>query len=304
MKNKTVFFTHTCALFSLFILGNGVFTSPVKTADEYTFLGYLTAVVCAFLLYLGVIPLANKLFKEDIVKNKGKLARSCLCVIYLAVALFALWNGASTFKAFTDFVGEVILPETSKPLITLIFGLVCLFFASRRQEDVLKFCLIAFWFVLALIIFFFLATLKDFNLRNIFVFRLPELKNLYLQTKPYILNPVLPCLLLPVYNTLVFKKSRKNAAFTGLSIGACLLGICVLGSVLLFGPQFAGKLSYPYASAVSTVTVGRLFTRMDGFSYFIYFACAITKITACIFIMYSCLKRINYCSATKQESIP
>ena len=39
---------------------------------------------------------------------------------------------------------------------------------------------------------------------------------------------------------------------------------------MLFGPTFAARIEYPYTAAVSTVSVGRLFTRMDYFSYFIY----------------------------------
>lgn len=292
MKSNKVFFTHASAVSVLFILGNAVISAPRNDADEFTFLGYLTALFFAFLLYFAVLPLAERLFGEKAVTCKRIPLQVLICLIYTAVAILSLWLVADSFLDFVNFVKDVILPRSSITLIIIVFTVVCLFFSSRRQEDILKFFLISFWLALILIVFFFLVTLPNFSLRNIFIFRLPDIKTLYNQTRPYIINPVLPSLLLPVYNVLVFKKSRKGAAFSGLAIGGGLLGLCILSGVLLFGTAFAGELPYPYAAAVSTVTVGRLFTRMDGFSYFIYFAAALCKITVCLFIMYSCLKNI------------
>ena len=64
-----------------------------------------------------------------------------------------------------------------------------------------------------------------------------------------------------------------------------LLGITILNSVLLFGIEFSGVLDYPYSSAGSTVTFGNLFTRMDGFLYFVYLASCIVKCAVGIFVI-------------------
>ena len=65
--------------------------------------------------------------------------------------------------------------------------------------------------------------------------------------------------------------------------------ILIGGAAIVFGSDFAGKLKYPYASAISTVTLGNLFTRMDGFAYLIFFASVIVKITVCIKIIAFCI---------------
>ena len=293
MKRKTVFFTHASAVSALFILGNGIIMFPVKSADEYNFTGFLLAQVLAFLLYFAVRPLADRFFCDNANKGAGNFKKALLVLCYVAVAVFAVFTAAAVFTDFTEFVTEVILPDTPKILAIIIFGAVVVFFATRRQEDILKFCLIAFWFTVILMVFFFIAVAHNYNLRNIFIFRLPQITTLARQTAPYIKNPVLAVLLLSVYQTLVFKKNRVGAAVSGIAAGGVLLGLCVLSSVLLFGAPLAGRLDYPYAAAVSTVTVGRLFTRMDGFSYFIYFAAAITKITVCLFLVYSSLKKLK-----------
>lgn len=295
MKNKTVFFTHTVALSTLFILGNAIISLPKNNADEFTFLGYLSACIISILLYFIVIPLSDIFFCDGIIANSKSFKKLFLCVVYLVVAICALWCSAHTFIDFINFARKIILPDMSKALIAITFLATVVFFILKRQENILKFTLIAFWFILIAIIFFWFATFENFNFRNIFIFRLPEINRLIKSTKEYIINPILPSMLLPIYIRILFNKKRSGNAFSGLLVGLCVLGVCILSALLLFGPHFAGRLDYPYSSAVSTVTVGRLFTRMDGFSYFIYFAASIVKINVCAFIVKICLKRINCC---------
>ncbi len=287
---KTIYLSHSVALYSLFILGSAVIQIPSATADEFTFTGYLVTIVIGFLLYLAVIPIANRIFAE----NKSLLpSKIPSCIILLAISVAVSFLAADTFTDFTSFVHSEILPDQSPFFSVAIFAATVLFFSLRRQEDILKFALLSFSFIAIAITVFSFLTLHNYNLRNIFIFRLPTVSQLIKQSKPYLLNPVLPSLLLPVYNSLVFKKCRKKEAFIGLGFGFIILGACILSSVLLFGPHLAGTLDFPYAASVSTVTVGRLFTRMDGFSYFIYFASALIQITVCIFIVKGCIEKIN-----------
>jgi len=243
-------------------------------------------------LLLVLTPLFSRLFLVD-TKNSKIIKKVLLAVIYFTTALFALWCAADTFKSFTDFAYKRLLNEMPHFFAVIIFSLVVLFFIFCRQENVLKFCLLAFWLVLAVVLFFFIACIARYNLRNIFVFELPKIKELIYQAKPYIINPVIPTLILPVYNAFMFKNKTSRTVLTGVAVGFCVLGLCTIGSVLLFGAKLAGGLEFPYAAAVSTVTVGRLFTRLDEFSYFVYFVTSLTKITLCAFVLYSCLKKIN-----------
>lgn len=282
MKEETVYFTHQIALYSLFIMGNAVIGLPQKSADEFTFLGFLVTAAVSLLANLALSFFICRLFSIAKTASIKKILVPCLAVL---VALFALWCAADTFSSFIYFVGEVILPQASPFLITLLFLFLVLFFITRSKEAALKFSLLCFWGIAGVIIFFFLASARDYNLQNIFVFSLPDWEQLYDQAKPYIQNPLLPCLLLSAYNAVAFKESRLKATALGIAAGYTLLGLCILGSVLLFGPYTAGRLDFPYSAAVSTVTLGSLFTRMDGISYLLYFACALTRITVCGYII-------------------
>lgn len=263
---------HFIALCALFILGNAVIGLPANSADKFTFLGFLISFAVTVILYFAIsfVP---------------------LCKPFLIFGfLLSFWAAADTFLEFIRFISDTLLRDTANILIVLPFVLVAVYFAFQKTEVVFKFSLVAFFFSVLAVAFFFAFTAKDFDVKNIIIKSLPTFKNLYTQTMPYIKKITLPSLLLIIYAK-IFQKPKK-VMFFGMITGVILLAACLLNSVLLFGSVFSGELGYPYASAISTVTFGNLFTRMDGFAYFIYFASCIIKITVCINIMKNFIKQI------------
>lgn len=283
---KIAFSSHITALSAIFVLGGGVISSPFMGADEFNFLAYIISVVLLGLVYLAVSYLFDKI-----------IARSCcvwICSFLLsAVGIFALFCGAKCFSEMTDFVSRIILPNIPKFFIVLIFGFTVIYFFLRQKESLLKFSLISIVLISAAVIFFFIAPMDKYDLRNIYIFRLPEFKEITLQIKPYIINPLLHSIILPIYFKLNFGETKTKQGFLGALIGCLLLGVCILSPILLFGADVSGDLAFPFSSAVSTVTVGRLFTRLDGFAYFVYFVGSLIKITVCVNVSVESLKKIS-----------
>lgn len=274
----------------MFILGNAVMFLPKKNANEFTFTGFLIG----FILSIAVYFLSSKIYFYVLESNNNIFLKKAVTVILLTVlAVFAFFCAGETFLSLGRFITKVMLPKTPPFFAFLILFAVVVYFSLKRQENVLKFALISLVLTGIVIIFFFFAAMDKYDLRNIFIFRLPNLKEIIKQTKPYLLNPIIPVLLLPLYNIFTFDKEMKKAGVSGIVIGQIFLGITILTSVLLFGADFAGRLDFPYSSAISTVTVGRLFTRLDGFSFFIYFVSGIIKITVSVFVVFSCLKKLK-----------
>lgn len=285
MKKATVFRSHQSALTALFILGNGVIIFPRNDADEYTFLAYILCTVGAFLLYIFLTPLINKVYGFKPQENTKSYKKALLIILYFITAAASFFSAVSAFVDFSLFVSELILSDLPVAVAFLAFLLIVVFFVLRRREDFLKFSLLAFTFTALVISFFFIASISDYKLDSIFIFTLPDLKTLFPQIKEYLFNPMLSVLLIAIYEVFVFQRVRKSVSVWGLGLGFLLLGLCILNSVLLFGTHLAAVLDFPYASAISTVTIGRLFTRLDGFSYFVYFASGITRITVCLFLI-------------------
>lgn len=259
MNKLKPFSHHFVWLSCLFILGSGIINLPFAFADSLTFLGFLIA-------FLVSIPLVFAVIKIDFLK--------------FPITLFALYLAADTLVVFLKFISNTLLGNSQNFWILLLFILPLIYFCFRKPTEIFNFSLICGLLCGLLLTFFFFATFKDFDFKNIFIRSFPSVKGLFHQTVPYIKTVTLPILVL----TLFAKQNNIGTIVTlsGISVGAILLVICILNSVLLFGADMAGELQYPYANAISTVTFGNLFSRLDGFSYFIYFVTALIKITVCV----------------------
>ena len=70
-----------------------------------------------------------------------------------------------------------------------------------------------------------------------------------------------------------------------------LILICFLGVLLLLGGGFGATLEYPYATAVSTVTAGKLFARLEGFAYLTYYVSSALRVSVCISLVSTLVSR-------------
>ncbi len=253
----------------LFILGNAIISLPHQNADKFTFLGFLISFLISLLWCL--IPVNN--------------------AVLIGASLLGVWAVGDTFIDFIKFISATLLKDSPKILIILPFLLTVIYFCNVKQNAFLKFSLISAVISVVAIFFFFGFTAPDFRVKNIIINSLPNMENLMLQIMPYLKKVTLPSVLLAVFAKT--NNFSEKIAFCGVGLGNLLLAFCVLNSVLLFGNEFAGRLSYPYASAISTVTFGNLFTRMDGFAYFIYFASCLIKITISVSIIKATVRSLK-----------
>lgn len=256
---------HFIALTVLFVLGNACITTPEKNADRFNFLAFMIACIMAVLVYLITcfIPI-----------NK---------ITVIPVWLLGVYCIFDAFITFVKFISYDLLPETQRFTLILPIVLLLIYIGFQKTDVLFKFSLLCGVLSLAVILFFFISTAKDFNVKNIFINKLPSISNLYQQVLPYIKSIVLPAVLLSFFARL--ENIKKGTAVCGLIFGFLAFGICILNSVLLFGIEFSGVLDYPYSSAGSTVTFGNLFTRMDGFLYFVYLATCVVKCAVGIFVI-------------------
>jgi hypothetical protein len=89
-----------------------------------------------------------------------------------------------------------------------------------------------------------------------------------------------PAVLAVVYISAMGER-RARASLYGTVIATFLLALCFLNVFLLLG-SLGNSEDYPYSIAVSTVTAGKLFVRMEGFSYIMYYAAGAVRVSVCI----------------------
>ena len=284
MNKKTVSHRHIIALVTLYVLGNGILIFPLKGSDQFGFTAYLISL----LLLMGFYCLFNVM--------TSKISRSPTVVFSgytLLISVVSLFIGAKAFEDMVDFVSKTLLQGVPTFFISLIFGVTVVYFALKSSQSIFKFSLVTCVFVVCIILFFFLAPMEKYELRNIYIFRVPNLNSLLPQVKVYLLNPVLHSLSLPLFLNLCFGKTCGKPAAVGVFFGGVLLGLCLLAPILLFGAHIGGEFSFPFSSVAETVTVGRLFTRLDGFLFFVYFITCLVKITVCLKVSLVSLKRVK-----------
>ena len=291
MNKKAEFTPHIIAISALFVSGNGILSLPEKGADGFTFLAFLVSLPLVFLIFWLSSIIFGKISETK--SSSGGLKKAVYIICLISAGIFALFSGAATFKALTEFVSAVMLPETPMFFIVAVLLVAVIYFFIQKEKSILKFGLISGVLTATAVVFFFVSAADRYDLRNIFIFRLPSFRELIFQLKPYLINPVLQVAVLPVFLKGVLRENKLKSGFFGVLVGGIFLGLGILSSVLLFSPEIAGVLQFPFSSAVSTVTVGRLFTRLDGFAYFVYFVCGLSKITVCVFSVRWILRELS-----------
>lgn len=262
MNKLKPFSHHFVWLSALYILGSGIIILPSQNADKLTFLGFVIAFLFSILLTVLVYNFS---------------------FLKYPTIFLALYFAGETLIIFLNFISNTLLKNNQNFWILLLFLAPLLYFCRRKSGQILNFSLICGVVCGLLLIFFFFATIKDFNPENIYIYSFPKVKSLLNQAIPYIKSVTLPIAVLALFAKQ--QKASMPVAIAGVCVGSALLLICIFNSILLFGTQMAGEFNYPYAMAISTVTFGNLFSRLDGFSYFIYFVTALIKITVCVNIV-------------------
>lgn len=291
MNKKAEFTPHIIAISALFVLGSGILSLPSRGADGFTFLAFLISLPLGFFVFWLASIIFGKISQTK--SSSGAFKKAVYIICLMSAGIFALFSGAATFKTLTIFVSEVMLPETPMFLIVAVFLAAVIYFFFQNEKSILKFALISGVLTAAAVVFFFVSASDRYDLRNIFIFRLPSFGELFSQLKPYLINPVLQVAVLPVFLKGVLREKKLKSGIWGVFAGGIFLGLGILSAVLLFSPEIAGELQFPFSSAVSTVTVGRLFTRLDGFAYFVYFVCSLSKITVCVFSVRWILRELS-----------
>ena len=277
---------HIVALTALFILGDAIIILPFK-GQSFTVLGLAAAVVISFLFFSVSLYFCRLLEKKAI-----PLSEIIAPVFLLSASVYAFYSAALTLKRYITFATKILLPETPKFLVAALFILIAVYLAVKSNRVILKLSLVFVLIAVFSVLLFFLLSLKDFKAENVLIYSLPSLKDLWSETKPYFPTLALPALLVPIYTVFFVEKCRFTAPFWGLCIGLGLTSLCVLESLFLFAAPLASRLEFPLSAAVSTVTVGPLFFRLDGVVYCLFFITALIKTSTCMKLCYMILEKL------------
>ena len=299
MKEKVNYLRHIICLTALFVIGNAGIIIPFEKSDDTCLYTFIAAAAVFTVIAVILFPLIKRLYCENAAEYTG-IKKQLTVILYVITVLLMLFTASLCFRDYTDFVSVTILPETPAFIISFIFFICISIFSIQKDSVILKFSVFAFLMSAAAVLIFFAVSLPTSKLENIILLRIPNFKNSLGQFSGQLLKIFLPIFPAIIYSALVIGKQSKKYMTTGLVSGSVIMLIMLLNSLLLFGADMASNLEYPYAAAISTVTIGDLFTRLDGFSYFLFFASCTVKITV---LIAASSKLIMICGIKKRKTI-
>lgn len=255
------------ALVTLFFVGNAAINLPFGENINGAFLGFLLAVLFSlpFILRISHISLSGKNTPLNI-------------SLKLLFAVYALFCGIVTLRNYVTFSDIIILPEIGSFFPSLLFLLLLWLICREKESVLLKLSLICAALVFICVIFLFLLNLDSMSFKELIPKEMPTVKEIGYQMLAYVSMSFIEGIVLIG----IIKNKGNVVMLGGFLTGAAVLLIILLQSVAVFGYSLLSRLDYPYASTMSIITFGDKFSRMEGFSYLLYFSCTLIKTAVCV----------------------
>lgn len=257
-------------LASLAVFGNGAFAAEFISSDGVELISLGLALI------LTVATLYFSLKAAAFFKNKTNSAKSRLSLPIIFISgILCILAAVYSLENLIEICANTLAKEISAGLIILSLILTVVAIVASKQKVLLKFSVLLLPLCLALILFIFLMSFPYMSIKYLEIKSFPEISPLITATVKRFVFGFLPvCLPLAVLCL-----DKPLSAVAGGAIGSGLVILTAVNTVLIFGSQFASELSYPYAEAVSAVSVGELFSRMDAALYPICFFPGIIRVS-------------------------
>ncbi len=275
---KNSFLKHKIFLLSIFVLGNTVIVFPKGIGIETAIYSLLLSLIPTLIISYFFVKIGEKPLEFH-------------TAVYSLVALFCILVFLITAKDYIAFVDTVRLPKTPRFIISAVFVLLSFFLGIMKKKVLYLFSLFSFFITALIVVTVFIFS---FNNLNFSALKLEEfnLKTLIRQTLTFFIHSfgqlLIPVFFFREYNV----RQDKKIYIWGLLLGFCLMLIYVLNIMLVLGSETASAVEYPYATLTSIVSFGRNFSRLDGFTYYVYFYSSLIKCAVCGSVFMSFIK--NY----------
>ena len=287
IESKGIFNKHFWGIALLFILGQSICAFPVKIGDNTLLYYLLSAAAGAVLLTVeGIV--AKRFFK---IKKNTPFKKAVCAVVYFRIAIYAITTFADSLLSFKEVLWNLFFSQ-NKAIGLILFLFAVFYFSKRRQEDILKFSLIASVFCAVVIILFAVFLYENYDFTNFKILDTYTFESGIKEVWLILRKIFLPVGLLVFYEHFALFSERKTALFTGYFSGVLLLSSAIICPMLIFGTDFIKLLDFPFNSAVGTLSIGRLFSRLDGIMYAVYFLCCLMKCVLCVFVAKKTLKEM------------
>jgi spore germination protein KB len=266
---------------SSFVLGA---TSKTKQDTWITLiLGGAMALPMIFVYCALIRKYPGKNLFEIIIVLFGKIIGKAVCILYV---WYALHLSSMVLRTFTEFIHILNMPETPEIVIACFMVLLAVWAATSGVENIGRVAKFSFLILLSFIMVTLLISYKDMNFNN--------LKPVMSTDFGTLLGASYTAFSLPFGELIVFltifpcvksKSSPKKIYIKALIFSTVLLVLAHLRNLLVLGVTSVGMYVFPSYQAVSVMSVGEFFTRMEVLIGSIVLLAGFIKI--CVFLFTS-----------------
>ncbi len=250
MTAENNFKIHKISLSFALSMGGGFFFAGAEGIP--TLLAALAAAAAAVYVS-GKIKIKNRIFKLFILKITG---------------LFCIAQAVITLRQYIRFLKEAVFFELSTAAIGIITVIAVIFVFLSERKVIYKFSLIAFVVCGALLVALFLISFENAaaeNLRYCVKFEKDGFLSLFALA-------FFPTVLLPFFED----EDCRKTALEGLAVSGAVYAAQALFVFTVFG-SIAARVKYPFFYTVDSSSIGKIYTRLDGFFLMITYIFSVLK---------------------------
>ncbi len=265
-SNKT-YWKHGICLISILILGNTVITFP-SGPDAYCGIYALLAAVIPSIIIFSLCAKIRTENKADLLCGRWGRAVAIPTLILPTLGI------AITVGDYNRFIDTMRLPNTSIYVIAGIFVALSFLLGLAPKKVIYLFSLVGTAFTVVITLIMLVFSIPNIRLEYLKELTRVDPSGIFRQAAGVFIQSFGFCVLLAFIGN--SRSSVLKQQYFGLFLGASLLGICFFNVLSVLG-QASKSLEYPYIAVSEMVSVGRIFTRLEGLSYAVYFICALIK---------------------------
>lgn len=226
-------------------------------------------ILLSFLMFLPLIWLYTRLARlypgtdlfEILFKIFGKIFGRVIALIYI---LFSIHLGSMLIRLFAEYIQILNMPETPQALTMILLSLVCIYCVRNGPENIGRISKFAWPIVAVSIIVTFIIGIKDMNFSNIKPIMTADLKTLLKGGYDLSMLPLGQLVLcLSLFGSLSNKVNYGKVMLKALALTISIILLVNLRNIFLLGFPSASMFTFPSYQAVSLVSAGEFFTRIE-----------------------------------------
>ncbi len=271
-KNSVTYWHHSVALIAIFILGNTLMKFP-SGSDAHSGIYALLLILAPSLV---VYCLYSKLTATG---TKNLLDNKCAKWLAIPIIILSAFSLSICSRDYTLFIDTMRLPNTSMYVIVALLLALGFLLGLKDKKVIYLFSLVGIVFVAVILLLMFIFSIPNMNFEYLSVLLKPDVPAAFRQGAGIFINSLGQGIILVFFIDKAKKPLKQQ--YSGLFIGAVFLLLSFFCVLSVLG-ALASRVDYPYIAVTEMISFGRGFTRMEGFSYGVYFICVLIKVAVLI----------------------